>query len=503
LYVAWRLRPDLQTAFSDTLQGRLELLDWFFRETTPVPLMREIAQIWASRPCSQGSAGEISLPYALYVAWRLRPDLQTAFPDSSPGRKALKKWALHPDAAYLKQLLIRAGSIDRQPSDSGDHTVSEGPTFWEAAKGEDGEQGVNVLGYVTAATGLGEDARMGLAAMTAADIPAAGCNIPLPGRGIDRSYVGRLYETPPYRVNVLYEAAPFLSHTFDAIPTDWWLNKINIVSVAWELPKWPKRLLPLLTHADALWVPSLFTLTALRPVFDRSIERMPLPVAVPSLPTCFSRSRYGMQDDCFVFAYVFDYHSGFARKNPLAAIKAFQHAFRRTDNTVQLYLKCPALAGDPPSARALRETIGDDPRIVIVDRDMERKELLGFIASCDAYVSPHRSEGFGRTIAEAMLLGKPVIVTAFSGNLDFTTPQTAFLVDGSLVPVGGDAYPLSEGQYWCDPDLGELAAALKRCREDPAEAASKVAAGKRLLQEQFSPEAVGKAYRRYLETNLG
>ena len=344
---------------------------------------------------------------------------------------------------------------------------------------------------------------MGLAAMTAADIPAAGCNIPLPGRGIDRSYVGRLYETPPYRVNVLYEAAPFLSHTFDAIPTDWWLNKINIVSVAWELPKWPKRLLPLLTHADALWVPSLFTLTALRPVFDRSIERMPLPVAVPSLPTCFSRSRYGMQDDCFVFAYVFDYHSGFARKNPLAAIKAFQHAFRRTDNTVQLYLKCPALAGDPPSARALRETIGDDPRIVIVDRDMERKELLGFIASCDAYVSPHRSEGFGRTIAEAMLLGKPVIVTAFSGNLDFTTPQTAFLVDGSLVPVGGDAYPLSEGQYWCDPDLGELAAALKRCREDPAEAASKVAAGKRLLQEQFSPEAVGKAYRRYLETNLG
>ena len=60
------------------------------------------------------------------------------------------------------------------------------------------------------------------------------------------------------------------------------------------------------------------------------------------------------------------------------------------------------------------------------------------IAACDCYVSLHRSEGLGLTMAEAMALGKPVIATVYSGNLQFMTPENSHLVDYQLgaVPAG-------------------------------------------------------------------
>ena len=52
---------------------------------------------------------------------------------------------------------------------------------------------------------------------------------------------------------------------------------------------------------------------------------------------------------------------------------------------------------------------------------------------CDCYVSLHRSEGLGLTMAEAMALGKPVIATGYSGNLHFMTPENSYLVDFARV----------------------------------------------------------------------
>ena len=72
------------------------------------------------------------------------------------------------------------------------------------------------------------------------------------------------------------------------------------------------------------------------------------------------------------------------------------------------------------------------------------------------YVSPHRSEGFGRNIAESMFLGTPTIVSNYSGNLDFCNNDTSYLIDGKLIKINKGEYPLSDNCSWFDPDINHL-----------------------------------------------
>src|SRR5213076_1122404 len=97
----------------------------------------------------------------------------------------------------------------------------------------------------------------------------------------------------------------------------------------------------------------------------------------------------------------------------------------------------------------------------IIDRSLSRGELDGLMAACDCYVSLHRSEGFGLTMAEAMYVGKPVIATGYSGNLDFMTPHNSYLVDYEVVAVGEGAAPYPAHAEWAEPSV-EHAACLMR-----------------------------------------
>ena len=120
---------------------------------------------------------------------------------------------------------------------------------------------------------------------------------------------------------------------------------------------------------------------------------------------------------------------------------------------VGLVIKCMNAPKDHAGWRSVMESCGNDPRIITINETFYRERILGLFNCCDAFVSLHRAEGFGRTIAEAMLLGKPVVVTNFSGNTDFTNLETAFLVRRPFIPVKKDDYHFGEGQYWCDPNV--------------------------------------------------
>ena len=87
-------------------------------------------------------------------------------------------------------------------------------------------------------------------------------------------------------------------------------------------------------------------------------------------------------------------------------------------------------------------------------------------ASCDCYVSLHRSEGLGLGMAECMLLGKPVVATAYSGNLAFMDADNSCLVDYSLIPVREGEYPAWQDQHWAEPDIEQAAAYLRRLADD-------------------------------------
>jgi glycosyltransferase involved in cell wall biosynthesis len=189
----------------------------------------------------------------------------------------------------------------------------------------------------------------------------------------------------------------------------------------------------------------------------------------------------------------------FERKNPLGAIGAFRRAFPRGDEPARLVVKSINAAIDPPNRERVRLASAGDARISLIDGYLQRAEKNEMIAACDAYVSLHRSEGFGFTLAEAMALGKPVIGTPWSGPADFMTVANSIPVRYDLVELVDDYGPYAAGQIWADPDLDDAAAGMRRVHERPADA---VRLGERASADivaRFSPLAVGAVAARRIE----
>ncbi len=141
--------------------------------------------------------------------------------------------------------------------------------------------------------------------------------------------------------------------------------------------------------------------------------------------------------------------------------------FPAGDRRAALVVKTINGTHEPQALAALREATRDDPRIVVFDGFLEHEASVGLMMACDAFVSLHRSEGFGLGLAEAMYLGKPVIATGYSGNLDFMTPANSGLVRHRLVAVGPDDYLHGEGQRWAEPDTGHAAELMRRLVDEP------------------------------------
>jgi glycosyltransferase involved in cell wall biosynthesis len=169
-----------------------------------------------------------------------------------------------------------------------------------------------------------------------------------------------------------------------------------------------------------------------------------------------------------VFLTSFDFHSWVERKNPFAAIEAFRLAFPEQSTPVRLLVKTSNGAHYPEMLARLLELAQADPRILVREGILERPHLRSLQRCCDAYVSLHRSEGFGLGLAECMALGKPVIATAWSGNCDFMSADNSCLVSYELIEVGRGEYLHGSGQRWASPNIAEAASYMRRLFEDRA-----------------------------------
>ena len=137
------------------------------------------------------------------------------------------------------------------------------------------------------------------------------------------------------------------------------------------------------------------------------------------------------------FVVSFDIGSDIERKNPWAALEAFRQAFP-DEPDVRLVIKTKPWPGvESTLPRPMSSATGwrSDRRIRVVDRSLTYAEVLGLYASGDVMLSLHRSEGLGLHLMEAMSLGKVVVATDWSGNMDFMTSQDSVPVGYRLVPV--------------------------------------------------------------------
>ena len=193
--------------------------------------------------------------------------------------------------------------------------------------------------------------------------------------------------------------------------------------------------------------------------------------------------------------FVFDVKSSLQRKNPWGAIQAFQQAFPQDSPTnVQLVIKALRPGSANQAWEELQQQAAQDPRLKVIEADLERGDLLALMGACDVFLSLHRSEGFGRGIAEAGILGLQVVTSAWGGNVDFCQGENFHLVPCEPVQIEAGAYVQAEGHCWGEPDLTEASHQLLK-----AVHSARLPATANPFLEALTISATGQRYRQGLE----
>ena len=366
--------------------------------------------------------------------------------------------------------------------------------------------GVLLIGHPYGVLGIGENIRLSAAACSAAQVPF-GIRSVYGEHGVhvaevhkDFLFMDKISRAGAFRTNVFHLNADEMENARKLLGKHLFADRYNIGYWSWELSHFPDAWDPSLQLVDEIWAPSRFIEQAIADKTASPVIRMPLAVEFPE-PHGMTREAFGLPEDRFLFLFFFDFTSYVHRKNPHAVIAAFLQAFPDlSDTRVGLVIKMNGMGLRPKEYQAFLESIDcEDPRIILMDKVLTDRETKSLVKLCDCFLSLHRSEGFGRGLAEAMYLGKPVIATGYSGNLDFTNAHNSCLVDYRLIPVRDDEYPFGKGQKWADPDIEHAVWFMKRVVNEPHYAQTIGQHAGDFIKTHHSSQAVGTKYRGRLE----
>lgn len=364
-----------------------------------------------------------------------------------------------------------------------------------------GAVGVNVFAYARGQFGLAEGARQYARALLAEGYPVAihDIDIDMPHGMDDRSLDSHIGDETPYGVNLVFVNPDYLEQATASIGRERLGDRHTIACWFWELEKFPDAWRHALDRVDEVMVSTDFIRDAVAAVTDKPVWSAPLPID-QSPDSGLARADFGLDEDDFIFLCSFDFNSFLARKNPRAAIEAFRRAFADRRPNVKLLIKSSNGHRHPEKLRVLLNATGADERIILRDEVIDREDLGALQRCVDAYVSLHRAEGFGLGLAECMRLGKPVIATAWSGNMEFMTADNSCLVDYQLVPVGKGEYLHPEGQCWAEANVDHAAELMRRLVDDPGFAGSIGARAADDVRTKLSPRAAAHEIIRRIES---
>ncbi len=345
--------------------------------------------------------------------------------------------------------------------------------------------GVNLVGFLEGELGLGEAARKLGRALERAEIPFA----PIVYRGTSSRQRHPL-EWPashgaPFDTNVICLNADQMHDLVAHVGVDFFLRRYSIGVWFWETSVFRRSDLETLRFLDEVWVASEWVRDVVASETDVSVRVVPLPIEDPPSPT-FSRSDLGLASE-FTFLFNFDFISA-ERKNPVGVVEAFMRAFTPGEGPVLVLKTINGKERKPQSFEKLRNLVAGRPDIRLRDGYVSASLNDALKAGCDCYVSLHRSEGFGLTLAEAMSHGKPVIATSYSGNMEFMDESNSYLVPYRLTPVPVDWWAYAPGAVWADPDVAAAARVMRRVYHDQDEARARGERGRQDVLRRFSLE---------------
>lgn len=347
------------------------------------------------------------------------------------------------------------------------------------------QDGLCLIGYLHSEIGLGQAARNLAYALDSQRFPLCLKNVHLPGRENEHEFKTKTNGLANRKANLMVFGLSAVESIESEIATDGY----NIFYPFWELAKIPDCWLEKACKFDEIWVPSHFGAQAFPNDFSIPIRVVKLPVRRPDW---LEQNEIAISTDdqvlrCFCF---FDFDSYVARKNPQAAINAFQRAFPASRRDVRLTVKTRGHS-DQGLRKWLAEKSRKDPRIKVIDRTLDRQQMDRLMRDSDVFISLHRSEGFGFGAADALAAGKAVVSTDYSATCDFITQETGYPIDYDLIPVKEGDYPGFAGQVWAEPRLNSAVNALQSIDADRGLARVKGQAGMRLIKTVYAPEIIG------------
>ncbi|RDI58536.1 glycosyltransferase family 4 protein [Microvirga subterranea] len=323
-----------------------------------------------------------------------------------------------------------------------------------------------IIGMLRHASGLGAAARACHDALKAAGLPVYGVDLTAKlmheVNHTDFDYADGRHLLGEGTV-FLHVSGPLVPLAMGQLGRAFVRHKHFIAHWFWELPRLPEDWSPAIPFLHEICVNTTFVRDAVRPIArGRPLHVVPYPLIWTGDP----RLRFS-QERPFTVSVIFNVASSFARKNPCAAIAAFRQAFG-DDPSARLIVKYMNAFAWPEGVRLLEEAAGGAGNIELIGDVLDESGMSALYKRTDVVISLHRAEGLGLPIAEGMMRGLPVVATAWSGSVDFLTPETGVPVSFELVPVKDPQGKYTDSELlWAEADVGEAAAALRMLRSDP------------------------------------
>lgn len=515
MYEVWNSRKDLKIVFDVyTLSGRRSYYEWYIAtakrehqvpEQLITPALEKYTQFRDDLEAANIVLGQKALPL---------PTTESTEHSVSNGnligrffarsRATLSRQAPWLADAYRKVLpySVRHSigkSLESSKFELLDVFATELPSNFKSTKpihnvDWSAPRGAGVFGFLKTESGVGEAARRIYAALNTVNFPTSAHSISTGGHFKDGINVIDDVENPTskYRINIFQLNADNHQRIKSLVNPTNLENRYRIGIWAWELAKFPDAWDAAFDEVDEIWALSEFNAHGIRQKTDLPVVVVPPPIPEP-MPQEFDRSYFGLPKSRFVFLSTFDLNSYIQRKNPEATYRAFRLAFPKPTKTGPILLfKIHGKSASNEAAANFLELVSKDSDVMIINEVYSQSEINSLQYVCDAFVSLHRSEGFGLNIAECMLKAKPVIVTNYSGNCDFVDSDSGCVVEYGMTPVNEGEYPYGENQWWAAPNIDEAAEFMLKLKKDSKFAQEIGLAGQKRVKEQLSLAVVGK-----------
>ena len=435
-----------------------------------------------------------------YKIYQLREDLQENFPDPlNKDREVFLKWIRESvdreykfDEIFLPSTILKNINqyIDSQQTDSKLVFEESKKTNQISEISKLNKRGINIAGYFKGQFGVAESARSFVWAIKNAGIPYVLNNVNSVAQKNNDDTFTKFEKNNPYPINLIVVNADQIDFLYQSVGANYFKDKYNIAIWAWELSNFPTKWVDVQKYFDEIWVLSNFVAKSISKKLSIPVLPMKCPIEIDESMLIKNRNKFGIEENVHVFLFIFDFLSVFERKNPLAIVEAFKKAFSNNENAL-LVLKCINSSKFPTEFSKLKNVCKEE-NIKILDQNFEKNDMLSLIASCDCYISLHRSEGLGLTLAEAMFAEKPVIATGYGGNTDFMNINNSFLVKYKLVEIEKDYGPYKKGNYWAEPDVEDAASLMKFIFENQNDTKKIAKAGSIFIKQNMSVKLAGE-----------